>query len=158
MYDLELKLPCILERHHLPIPGKALSTDSFQEGSAMSILPYERISHLKIHAVASRSRTKGALWTRKEDATSRKMKERGCPWGKTSIAPLLAEVKGRFRCAIISNSKYSAAESDWANHKYPSISWIKTRRTLFVRYTRSSRTDERHSAIEATLSGSVASH
>jgi hypothetical protein len=79
-YNLEFKLPCILEHLNLPINPKELHICSSREAPAKVAIPLEAAAHSKMYPAALRPQIKRAAWTPEEDAALLKMRNEGCSW------------------------------------------------------------------------------
>ena len=82
-YNLEFKLPSILEHLHLPINPRVLDTYSNKEALAKVPTHHDATTHSKIHQapLQPKKKRKYVKWTIEEDATVLKIRdEDGCSW------------------------------------------------------------------------------
>jgi hypothetical protein len=83
-YNLEFKLPRILERLNLPISPEALGIGSSTKTLAEAANSH--VTHSKIHSTLLRPQIKRPRWTPEEDATVLKMRGDGCSWEEIHAA------------------------------------------------------------------------
>ena len=87
MFNLEFKLPSILEHLNLPINPEALAICSSREALSKPLVADEAATHSKIYQALSRPPKKRALWTSEEDAALVKMRgEKNCSWKEICAA------------------------------------------------------------------------
>ena len=82
-YNLEFKLPSILEHSHLPIDPKALDTYSSKEAPAKVLIHHDAAAHSKTHQAPlqpKKGRAEWTKWTTEENATLLRIKNDGCSW------------------------------------------------------------------------------
>jgi hypothetical protein len=79
-YNLEFKLPSILEHLRLPIDPKELDITSNKEALPKVPIYNNAAAHSKIYQAPLQPKKKRVKWTPEEDATLLRMRNDGCSW------------------------------------------------------------------------------
>ncbi|PMD13233.1 hypothetical protein NA56DRAFT_585982, partial [Hyaloscypha hepaticicola] len=85
-YNLEFKLPSILERLHLPTDPAALDICSSKEAPAKVPTHHDVAVHSKTRQALLQPKKRRVKWTTEEDATLLQMRNDGCSWEKIHAA------------------------------------------------------------------------
>ena len=79
-YNLEFKLPRILEHPNIPVPSNLLSAGLSKEIYTKALSPHITAAHSKVRPAISHAKKKRVPWSLNEYSTILQMKKQGCSW------------------------------------------------------------------------------